>query len=123
MLISGAFASSEPNQGPRLRQHLRLDRPRGLLELARRALRAHGAQTPVSLARVSVLTNRSVSQSEAKTGLKAQLEAEVGACEDDDALQKLRAAFSEKERALEHKIDHEVHTFSCSIDVDYNFLR
>jgi hypothetical protein len=28
----------------------------------------------------------------------------------------------QEERAIEHAIDHEVHTFSAMIDVSYNFL-
>lgn len=43
-------------------------------------------------------------QAEAKNGLKAELESEVGAAEDETALNALRAKFSERERALEHKI-------------------
>jgi hypothetical protein len=27
-----------------------------------------------------------------------------------------------EERAIEHEIDHQVHTFSASVDVSYNFL-
>merc|ERR1712195_207989 len=31
-----------------------------------------------------------------------------------------KAAFHQEERAIEHMIDHEVHTFSASVDVSYN---
>jgi hypothetical protein len=37
-------------------------------------------------------------------------------------LDELKAAFQQEERAIEHSIDHEVHTFSASVDVSYNFL-
>ena len=59
---------------------------------------------------------------EAKTGLKAQLEAELAAQADDAGLEALRAKFSEKERALEHAIDHTAHTFTATLDLSYNFL-
>lgn len=35
-------------------------------------------------------------------------------------LSELKAAFSQEERAIEHEIDHTVHTFSATIDVAYN---
>jgi len=37
-------------------------------------------------------------------------------------LDELKAAFQQEERAIEHSIDHEVHTFSASVDLSYNFL-
>jgi len=37
-------------------------------------------------------------------------------------LDELKVAFQQEERAIEHSIDHEVHTFSCAVDVSYNFL-
>merc|ERR1719359_2227190 len=37
-------------------------------------------------------------------------------------LDELKAAFQQEERAIEHEIDHTVHTFSASVDVSYNFL-
>ena len=37
-------------------------------------------------------------------------------------LDELKMAFQQEERAIEHSIDHEVHTFSASVDVSYNFL-
>ena len=37
-------------------------------------------------------------------------------------LSELKAAFSQEERAIEHDIDHTVHTFSATVDVAYNFL-
>ena len=54
---------------------------------------------------------------ERKAGLKAKLEAELAAAADDDELSALRDRFSAEERALEHQVDHEVHTFSATIDL------
>lgn len=87
--------------------------------------------------------------SEAKAGLKARVEAELAAAADDDELKTLRDRFSAEERSLEHSIgllpkpieptlspgrstrthppflrttDHEVHSFSAALTIDYNFL-
>ena len=59
---------------------------------------------------------------EAKAGLKARVETELSAAQDDAALKEMRDRFSAEERALEHSIDHTVHTFSAALDVEYNFL-
>lgn len=81
---------------------------------------------------------------EAKTGFKARVEAELAAgtlaaCHHPvttlprptttlpipaggENLDELKAAFQQEERAIEHQIDHTVHTFSASVDVSYNFL-
>jgi len=59
---------------------------------------------------------------ERKAGLKAKLEAELAAAADESELGALRDRFSAEERALEHAVDHEVHTFSATVDVAYNFL-
>lgn len=61
--------------------------------------------------------------SEAKKGLKARVEAEVAAAKEDDDLDAMKVAFQGEERDLEHSIDHEVHTFSCVLDVEYNVRR
>ena len=61
--------------------------------------------------------------SEAKAGLKARLEAELGSCEDQEQVAQLRADFRAEERKLEHDIDHTVHTFSAHIDISYNVSR
>jgi len=61
-------------------------------------------------------------QAEAKASLKARVESELAVAADDAALSELRAKFAAEERNIEHKIDHEVHTFSASLDVTYNFL-
>ena len=45
-----------------------------------------------------------VTQAEAKAGLKAKLEAELSAAEDESELCCLRDKFSKEERDLEHKI-------------------
>ena len=59
---------------------------------------------------------------EAKTGFKARIEAELAAA-NGESLDELRAAFQQEERAIEHTIDHEVHTFSAMVDVSYNVRR
>ena len=58
---------------------------------------------------------------EAKSGFKARVETELAAAGGQN-LDELKAAFQQEERAIEHTIDHEVHTFSASVDVSYNFL-
>lgn len=57
---------------------------------------------------------------ERKAGLKAKLEAELAAAASEDDLTALRDRFSAEERALEHEVDHEIHTFSATLDVAYN---
>ena len=57
---------------------------------------------------------------EAKAGLKARVEAELAVAPDEAAMAKLREQFSAEERSIEHKIDHEVHTFSAALDITYN---
>ena len=47
---------------------------------------------------------RTETMAEAKAGLKAKLEAELSAAQDEEELQGLRDRFSAEERALEHKI-------------------
>ena len=59
---------------------------------------------------------------EAKAGLKARLETALAGANDDAALADIRARFENDERDLEHNIDHTVHSFSCTLDVAYNFL-
>lgn len=61
-------------------------------------------------------------QAEAKAGLKARLETALGAANDDAAIAGIRTRFENDERELEHAIDHTVHSFSCTLDVAYNFL-
>ena len=60
--------------------------------------------------------------SEAKTGFKARVEAELAAAH-GESLDELKVAFQQEERAIEHEIDHQVHTFSASVDVSYNVCR
>lgn len=82
---------------------------------------------------------------QAKTGFKARVEAELAAA-NGESLDELKvgmgsrihhqlswshspfpcprqAAFQQEERAIEHAIDHEVHTFSAMVDVSYNVRR
>ena len=40
----------------------------------------------------------------------------------DEAMNELRTRFAAKERAIEHDIDHSVHTFTAAYDMSYNFL-
>lgn len=54
---------------------------------------------------------------EAKAGLKARVEAELAAAADDNELKALRDRFAAEERAIEHNIDHQVHQFSCALEV------
>jgi flagellar biosynthesis/type III secretory pathway protein FliH len=56
---------------------------------------------------------------EAKAGLKAKLEAELASMANESQLDGLRDAFSKEERELEHTMDHQVHTFSAILDLDY----
>jgi len=51
---------------------------------------------------------------EAKSGFKARVEAELAAAGGEN-LDELKAAFQQEERAIEHGIDHEVHTFSGAL--------
>ena len=60
--------------------------------------------------------------SERKNQLKAQLEQELGLVTETQAIEKLRAEFTGKERALEHEVDHTIHSFAVTLDVEYNFL-
>lgn len=62
---------------------------------------------------------RSSLMAEAKSGLKARLEAELASMSDESQLEGLRDTFSKEERELEHKMDHEVHTFSAILDLEY----
>ena len=55
--------------------------------------------------------------SEAKSGLKARVEAELAAAADDKELEVLRDRFAAEERAIEHSIDHTVHQFSAALEV------
>ena len=58
---------------------------------------------------------------EAKNSLRAKLESELGAkVGDESAIAALKSEFEQKERDLEHSIDHTVHTFSACLDMQYN---
>lgn len=59
---------------------------------------------------------------EAKRPLKAQLEAEMATAANDAETRKIRAAFDQRERAIEHEIDHKPLEMHLSLGVSYNFL-
>lgn len=59
---------------------------------------------------------------EAKMPLQAALESQISAAVDDAEVKQLRAAFSEKERQIEHDIDHKQMEFHLNLGVAYNFL-
>jgi len=59
---------------------------------------------------------------EKKAALRAELECHLAANTDENDIQAIRRKFSAKERAIEAAVDSEVHTFSATIDVEYNFL-
>jgi hypothetical protein len=56
---------------------------------------------------------------EAKSGMKARLEAELSSLTDDSRLDELREKYSNEERGMEHDMDHKVHTFSAIMDLEY----
>lgn len=56
---------------------------------------------------------------EKKSGMKAQLEAELSSLADDSGLEKIRSRYTDMERSLEHGVDHAVHTFSAILDLEY----
>ena len=59
---------------------------------------------------------------ERKAQLRAQLESELGSTTEAAAIETLRKTYAQKERGLEHSVDHEVHTFAATLDIEYNFL-
>lgn len=83
----------------------------------------------MSSARVSIAPSeysgwseaRSELMAEAKGRLKAKLEATLSNLSTSD-VDSVRQKFLAEERDLEHKVDHEVHTFNASFQVSYNFL-
>ena len=60
--------------------------------------------------------------SEAKRPLKAPLESERAAAQNEDEIAQIRAAFTQKETAMEHEIDHKPMDMHLSMSVAYNFL-
>ena len=60
--------------------------------------------------------------SEAKNALRSELETALSAAQGDGDLEAIKSKYTKKELALEHEIDNKVHTFSCTLDVTYNFL-
>ena len=66
---------------------------------------------------------RSQLMAEGKSALKAKLDADCAACAHDvEMLKGLKDKFHDNERDLEHKIDTTVHTFSATVEIEYNFL-
>ena len=59
---------------------------------------------------------------ESKNKLRAELELELAAAPSEAGVEALRSAFSVRERRLEHDVDSKIHTFSATVDVEYNFL-
>lgn len=59
---------------------------------------------------------------EAKMPARAQLDSQISAAMDEAEVKQLRAAFSEKERQIEHDIDHKQMEFHLNLGLAYNFL-
>ena len=59
---------------------------------------------------------------EHKALLRSELETELSAAPNEAAVENLRTEFGRKERMIEHTIDSQVHNFSATIDIEYNFL-
>lgn len=59
---------------------------------------------------------------EAKRPLKAQLESEMAAAANEGEQAQVRLAFEQRERAMEHEIDHKPMDVHMSLSVAYNFL-
>lgn len=59
---------------------------------------------------------------EAKRPLKAQMQAEVAAAGSEGEAQSIRALFENREKALEHEIDHKPLEMHMSLAIAYNFL-
>jgi len=60
--------------------------------------------------------------SENKTRLRAELEAELSGCSDETEIENTRNLFHAKERGVEAMVDNTIFAFSCTLDIDYNFL-
>lgn len=84
----------------------------------------------LSAAKLSIEPADSTSWSEVRTELiaerkaimRSELETELSAAANEAAVETLRTDFQRKERMIEHQIDSQVHNFSATIDIDYNFL-
>ncbi|MAU93105.1 MAG: hypothetical protein CMJ93_02700 [Planctomycetes bacterium] len=60
---------------------------------------------------------------ERKLGMKARLEAELGAAAGNTGeIENIRSKFNVEERDIEHAVDHTQHTFATTLSVSYNFL-
>jgi hypothetical protein len=65
---------------------------------------------------------RSALMTEAKAGLQSQVESSIATATSEEELSAIRSDFNRKERDIENQVDHTVHTFSASVDINYNFL-
>ena len=54
--------------------------------------------------------------------LKAQLDAELATAANDAEMKSIRAAFQQREAAIENEIDHKPMEMHLSLGVSYNFL-
>ena len=59
---------------------------------------------------------------EAKDRLRSELELELAGATGEAALEEIRTSFARRERLIEHTVDTTPHTFTATIDADYNFL-
>lgn len=59
---------------------------------------------------------------EAKMPAQAQLDSQIAAAVNENEVQQLRNAFAEREREIEHEIDHKQMEFHLNLGVAYNFL-
>mgnify|MGYP004081517257 CR=1 FL=1 len=57
-----------------------------------------------------------------EVALRSELELELAGATGESALESIRTNFTRRERLIEHEIDTTPHTFSATIDADYNFL-
>ena len=57
---------------------------------------------------------------EAKRPLQAQLDSQISAAVNESDIKQLRAAFRDKEREIEHDIDHKQMEFHLNLGVAYN---
>lgn len=60
---------------------------------------------------------------EAKKPLKAQMQSEIAAAGSEDKKSSIRDAFLQRERALEHEIDHRPMDLHMKLGVKYNVRR
>ena len=96
--------------------HLRLHRAGRLLVVARRAHRAHGrGQERLQGARRGRARGRYARAPPRPTTTPPRPTTTLPILAGGENLDELKAAFQQEERAIEHGIDHEVHTFSGAL--------